>query len=172
MKNILGILLLLTLTLSLPTLSKLSEDDITLQYSGVTFKVPKNHVFVGFSEGKDDFLAFKYNNKPVENYIAFSKMIWEPNKKYDCEIDVFLKDVFIKNKNTKCNKDELETFEKVFLKGNDQGVWKNNGFTLYYTISIKDAFMFVINPNRTVIKVDSDFLSKSDLKRIARDILN
>jgi len=170
MKNILYIFLLLTF--SLPTLSNVSEDDMTLLYSGITFKLPKNHVFVGFSEGKDNFLVFKYNNQPVKNYIAFSNMIWQPNKKYGCDLDVFLKDAFIKNNNTKCSKDELETFAKVFLKGNDQGVWRNNGFTLYYTISNKDAFLFVINPTKNIIKVDSDFLSKSDLKRIASDLLN
>jgi len=44
-------------------------------------------------------------------------MIREPNIDYNCELNIFIKDAFLKNKDTKCNLNELNSFAKVFLMG-------------------------------------------------------
>jgi hypothetical protein len=166
------IYIIILLAFSVPTLSKLSEADVPLVYSGFKFNIPKDHVAVGSTGGKDNFLVFKYNSQPVKNYIAFSKMIPEPNINYNCELDIFIKDAFLNNKDTKCNLTELNSFRKVFLNDKDKGIWKKNGLMLYYTVSKKDAFLFVIDTHGTVIKVDSDFIDKAGLKKIASDLLH
>jgi len=152
--------------------SQYTNSDIKLIYSGLHFKIPKDNIAIGSNGGKDNFLVFKYSDQPQKKYIAFSKMLREPGVKYNCELSIFIKDAFLKKNDSVCNHNELDSFNKVFLANTDNGVWEGKGTTLYYTISSKDIFLFIVDPHGTVIKIDTDFVDKNGLKRIVSDITN
>ncbi len=170
MKKIISILIFTLF--SCPVFSQTIDSSVELVYSGMKFRVPGDHVVIGSMGGNDNFLVFRYTNEPGEKYIAFTIMTNNAKIDYKCEMNVFFNDVFNENKNSKCNRDELKAFKKIFLVNKNVGKWNNENYDFFYTIGKDDSFLFVVNKNGKVVKIDSDFMNKEGLKHIVHEYLN
>lgn len=164
--------ILIFLLISSPVFSQAVNSSIELVYSGMKFRVPGDHVVIGSMGGNDNFLVFRYSNELGKKYIAFTNMTNNSNINYKCEMSVFFNDAFNENKKSKCNQDELKAFKKIFLVNKDFGEWNNEKYSFFYTIGKKDSFLFIVDTNGKVVKIDSDFIDKQGLKHIVREYLN
>ena len=133
--------------------------------------MPGEHVVIGSMGGNDNFLVFRYSNELGKKYVAFSIMNNNANIDYKYELSVFFNDVFNENKNSKCNQDELKAFKNIFLVNKDFGKWNNENYDFFYTIGKEDSFLFVVNKNGNVVKIDSDFIDKEGLKHLVHEYL-
>ena len=146
-----------------------NPNNIELVYLGMKFKVPNNHMVIGSMGGIDNFLVFRYGADNGKKYIAFTNMT---NDNYICELNIILSDVFTENRNSRFNSNELELFTQTFLTNKEFGEWSNDQHRFFYTIGNKTgSFLFVINKNGKIIKIDSDFLDKEGLYNIVSGYL-
>ena len=91
---------------------------------------------------------------------------------YACELSVFFHDSFLKNSNSDCNKDEMKAFYQVFIENKEHAHFKQNGYSIYFTIGETDAFLFFVDPAGKVVKIDTDFLGKDELLSIVSNYLD
>lgn len=143
-----------------------AQKGIELIYAGVKFEIPSGFSLVADAPGDDNILIFRYGQKKGERYLAFTDMSSDASVDYGCNIVSFYDSLFSDNKDASCNKENLKILSDVFVNGRDVEVWEKGQFKLNLTSGKDSKFVFVTGPEGKILKIDTDFLSKSDLKAI------
>lgn len=159
------LILLATLTASCSFANNTAQDDhIKLVYNGLDLRVPAGHSTIGSLPERDGFLVLRYGEAQGRDYIGFARS--NPAKQADCDTSTFFEALIQDGPEKDCKEEELEAFRHVFLEGAEAGVWQIEGHSLYHVIDDELAIVFAVDDDGGVVKVDSDFLDKEQLKRV------
>lgn len=142
-----------------------SGDSFKFIYAGFDFILPENQSVIGSMGGGDNIIIFRYGDVVGEKYISFTNMTNDENINYGCDAKEFFNDSFSFKKETSCNNDQLTAFQSVFLLNRDYGVWGKEK-NVYFSFDLSESIVFVLGKDGSVVKIDSDFLSKEELKDI------
>jgi len=88
-----------------------------------------------------------------------------------CRPSAFFAAVFADGADAGCNKEGIDAFQKVFVETKETGVWSGEKLTVYYSISDDQSFLFAFDKSDTAFKIDTDFLTKTDLKDLVSGAL-
>lgn len=160
---------LMILTFSGYAASGVSSPFIEVMYSGFKLKIPESPLIVGYLGGAADSLVIKYSKSPGSRYIGFTN----DNDLYTgkCTPEVFFKKVVSEQSTDDCD-GSVKAFRDVFSKDSDFGVWVNSKNKFYYFINNEESsFLFLISDDGTVVKMESDFLKKSDFEKALSNYL-
>ncbi len=116
-------------------------------------------------------LILRYGSEKGKRYLAFSDMKGDKTVDFGCDPAKFFGAIFTNASGTDCNQDELGAFKKVFVNGHDVGSWSGDKLTVYFSVSNDKSFLFAFDSSGKSIKIDSDFLSKSELKNVVSGAL-
>ncbi len=150
----------------LSTLSYAGEQPVRFIYSGFDFYVPAGATVIGSQGGPDNFTFFRYGDKKGKDYLAFTDITDEAID-YGCKTKEFYAHLAGLSGPSTCSKQEIDSFNKVFVQGAEVGSWSGSDLTSYYFYKDDQAFLFVFSKDK-VIKIDTDHLSKSGLKSIIK----
>ncbi|PCJ36400.1 MAG: hypothetical protein COA99_13200 [Moraxellaceae bacterium] len=166
MKNICLIILILGSSFCF---AKTDAIDVHLVYSGFDFLIPSGQDAVGANGGDNNFLVFRYGKEKGTEYLAFTDI--SNDEGYGCKSSEFYADLFEIRENSKCNKNELVTFKESLIENSESGSWKGKNTISYYSISEPQSLVFLVYKDK-VIKVDTDFLTKKELKKIFEKVID
>lgn len=136
---------------------------IEVIYSGLRLKIPASPLIIGYLGGNAESLVVKYSESPGSGYIGFTN----DHDLYtgSCAPEVFLEKVVSNPDADDCD-GAVKAFQNVFLKTGDYGIWAGSGNKFYYFMNNEEpSFLFWVSDEGTVIKMESDFLEKSDFER-------
>lgn len=150
----------------LPSFVLASEEDVRFIYSGFDFIVPSGAVVFGAQGGSDNFTFFRFGEQKGKYYLSFTDITSE-SPGYGCEAKVFYSHLAGVSGASTCSKSEIDSFKKVFVGDSEVGEWLGKELAAYYFYGAEKSHMFIFSKNR-IIKIDTDFLSKSDLKHIIK----
>ena len=139
---------------------------IEVSYSGYVFLVPQKASVIASIGGSDNILALRYGAEKGKRYLAFSEIKGDGAVDFGCAPSVFFGAVFAASADAGCNPDELSAFKKVFVEKQDAGKWAGDKLTVYFSIGKEQSFLFVFDGAGKAIKIDTDFLSKAELKDV------
>lgn len=142
-----------------------------LLYSGHVFSVPQKPTLVASIGGDDNILVLRYGAKKGKKYIAFSDVKNDESQSFGCEASVFFAAIFTASSGDSCNSDELTAFKDVFVNGHDVGEWAGYKLKVYFSIGSDQSFLFAFDANGKMIKIDTDFLAKTELKDVVSNAL-
>jgi hypothetical protein len=144
---------------------------LRLNYQGLDFYIPKNPVTIGFLGTESDLLLVKYSQEPGEKYIGFGIESKDFNTG-GCNPEEFL-DTVLGESNDGCNKEDVESFRMVFVENRDAGVWASSDARFYYFLSDKKSTVFHVldNQKRRSLMIESDFISKKEIRKALSDFL-
>lgn len=142
-----------------------------LLYSNHTFSVPKNTTLVALLGGDDNILVLRYGSEKSKKYIAFSDVKSDESQSFGCEPSVFFAALFTASSGDTCNSDELTAFKDVFVNDHDVGEWAGDKLKVYFSIGNNQSFLFAFDGSGKMIKIDTDFLSKTELKNVVSHAL-
>ena len=142
-----------------------SGKSFKLSYSGINVSIPAGQKAIGSAGGEGNFLVFKFSEKAGKKYLAFTDITKDNSIKYGCDTNIFFSVLYKESANNTCNVEELAAYEHVFLKDTDHGIWVTGSIKAYYMVGKTQSFVFLFSKNK-IIKIDSDFLSKDQLKNI------
>jgi hypothetical protein len=162
-KSYLSLLLLLTIFGCHASINPVKTD---LLYSGHVFSVPQNAFVIAAIGGDDNILILRYGPERGKKYLAFSDITGDNSVEFQCEPSAFFEALFTASTGEGCNQDELNAFKRVFIKNHDIGQWVGDKLTVYFSISQQQSFLFVFDDAGKAIKIDTDYLSKTDLKEV------
>lgn len=141
-------------------LSCSTEHTIPFSYYGLTFQVPKNPISGGASGKDDGFLALKYKTNAEVGYLAFSHITKHESKDFGCSSQAFFQSLFSGKNESTCNKQQLDTFNEVFIKNASIHLGTLKDFPIYYSFGKDMNFLFITISEHVVLKIDSDFMSE------------
>jgi hypothetical protein len=142
-----------------------------LLYSGHVFSVPQNPTLVASIGGDDNILVLRYGPEKSKKYIAFSDVKSDESQSFGCEASVFFAAIFTASSGDSCNSDELTAFKDVFVNGHDVGEWSGDKLKVYFSIGKDQSFLFAFDATGKMIKIDTDYLSKTELKDVVSNAL-
>lgn len=142
-----------------------------LFYSGHFFTVPQNAFVIASTGGDDNMLILRYGPDKGKKYLAFSDIRGDKSVDFGCDPSKFFGALFSNMSGIDCNQDQLSAFKKVFVNGHDVGSWSGDKLTVYFSVSNDQSFLFAFDSSGKSIKIDSDFLSKSELRNIVSSAL-
>lgn len=90
---------------------------------------------------------------------------------FGCKPALFFKAVFADDVDADCSQDEVAAFKKVFILGQDAGKWLGDRLTIYHSVGASQSFLFAFDGSGRTIKIDTDFLSKDELKAVVNGAL-
>ncbi len=147
------------------------NDRVDLRYSGFQFDVPSGAEAIGSTGGKDNFLVLRYGQDKGKKYLAFTDMTNDDSVEYGCAPVKFYVAVFSADVDADCNGEQISAFKQVFLSDDESSVWKGSDANVFYTLSSGVGYLFLVKDSGRVIKIDSDFLSKAELKKVVEGYL-
>lgn len=143
-----------------------------VHYGGHVFSVPVSpYVIALLGSGEERALILRYGEVKGEKYLAFSGVESNEDMDYGCAVDVFFNALFTGVDAMSCNSDVLEAFAAVFIRQHVVGKWEGNTLTAYFSMGDEQSFVFLLNGVGAIIKIDSDFLSKEELKTLVENAL-
>lgn len=73
--------------------------------------------------------------------------------------------------NTGCDELAIQSFRHVFVEDREAGVWSGKSRDFYYFISDKKSTIFFASgtPEEKIIKVDSNFLTRKQIKQLFKE---
>lgn len=148
------------------------NDRVDLRYSGFQFDVPRGAEAIGSTGGKDNFLVLRYGQEKGKKYLAFTDMTNDDSVEYGCAPSKFYVAVFSADADADCNGEQVSAFRKVFMNDGEGSVWKGGDTAVYYTVASGMKYLFLVNEGGRVIKIDSDFLTERDLKKVVSGYLD
>ncbi|SDU15977.1 hypothetical protein [Halopseudomonas salegens] len=170
MKKVFFVLFLSFAVISCKALATPAKTD--LHYSGHVFSVPVNaHVIAVLGDGDETMLVLRYGPEKGERYLAFSDIEDDKDASYGCEPSVFFAALFTEAPGEGCSADMLSSFNDVFVKQHDVGKWEGDKLTVYFSIGEELSFLFAFDAAGESIKIDTDFLSKEELKALVDSAL-
>ncbi|TBW52567.1 hypothetical protein EZI54_16125 [Marinobacter halodurans] len=159
---------ILLVTLVIPAFAFANDNGLRVVYKHYDFYPPANPVAVGFLGSDNNTLIFKYSPDAGDNIVGFSTE--DELNTGGCDPEAFFTNVLNKN-NANCDELSLKTFRHVFAKDRETGIWSNGEYKFYYFLGKKHSTVFFIPNNiaAKIIKVDSNFLTKNEMKSLLRD---
>lgn len=151
--------------------ASVKPEKMDLLYNGHVFSVPQKASVIASIGGSDNILALRYGAEKGKRYLAFSEIKGDEAVDFGCEPAVFFGAVFAASADAGCNPDELNAFKKVFVEKQDAGKWVGDKLTVYFSIGKELSFLFVFDGAGKAIKIDTDFLSKAELKDVVSGAL-
>ena len=149
----------------LPLSLSSSGSDLRIVYGELDFYIPKNPNLVGYLGTDSEILIAKYSDEPGKNIVGFS-LDKEVNTG-GCSPDVFFRSV-LSNNEFECNEEAVESFQYVFMKNRDSGIWLSDNKEFFYFIGSDKSTVFFVekgNDSKT-FKIESNLLSKERIKKI------
>lgn len=144
-----------------------TSKDVRISYSGLDFYVPGEIVAIGSAGGEDNFLGLKYSPTPGKRFIAFTKEgIYGTG---GCDYPAFFQQVLMESDTNDCEQSAVESFRQVFKVGHESGVWSEGGYDVYFFPGDQKVFVFLVLDDKTVIKIDSDFLDTEGMRAVLAD---
>jgi hypothetical protein len=143
-------------------LSEVPPDNLNVIYSGISFKIPKHPVAIGHIGRGSDSLIIKYSRDPGNKYISISK---EVDLNFEgCSPNHFFEMILSDTVPSACE-GSISAFREIFVKNSSHGAWLGSEHKFYYfIIGDNSSFIFSVLDDGLVIKFESDFLVKSELK--------
>lgn len=142
-----------------------------LLYSDHVFSVPQNPTLIASLGGDDNILVVRYSALKSKKYIAFSDVKNDESASFGCEASVFFAALFTASPGDSCNLDELNAFKDVFVNGQDVGEWAGDKLKVYFSIGKDQSFLFAFDATGKMVKIDTDYLSKAELKDVVSNAL-
>ncbi|WP_250657053.1 hypothetical protein [Alkalimarinus coralli] len=147
-------------------MSVLSDNSsVKFIYSGFDFYIPGGASIIGTKGGRENFTFFRYGSNNGKEFLAFSDISKDDTIEYGCDVQEFYAQLAGRSSSNSCSQSEIASFKKYFVGNSDTGEWSNTDFTSYYFSNNEHSFLFVFKDDK-VIKIDSDFMDKNELKRI------
>lgn len=144
-----------------------TSSNVRISYSGLDFYIPSEIVAIGSAGGEDNFLGFKYSPTPGERFIAFTKEgVFGTG---GCDYPAFFQQVLMVSDTNDCEQSAVESFRQVFKVGSESGVWSEGEYDVYFFPGDQKVFVFLVLDDKTVIKIDSDFLDKEGMRSVLAD---
>ncbi|SRR5690554_1546798 len=135
-------------------------------YANHTFNIPANPAVIAWTGSNDNMLIFRYGSLQGKRYLTFSDLTQDKSIQHNCSHASFFAAVFSDASHPECNQDEITAFRAIFTNEHHTGIWNIDKTTVYFSIANGNAFLFIVDGFGTLIKVDSDFLTQAQLKRI------
>jgi len=144
-----------------------ATDDIQLHYNGHSFSVPASPLVIASPGVKENMLILRYGSERGKRYIGFSDINSDQSLRLGCASSDFFAAVFAGGDGSGCDAEQVAAFKKTFVNDRETGSFQTKKMTVYYSIGNDLSFLFAFDKENTAIKIDSDFLSKEQLKRVA-----
>lgn len=148
----------------LPSLAIGGEREVRFIYSGLEFLVPSGAVVFGAEGGGDNFTFFRFSDQKGKNYLTFTDITYE-SIDYGCGAKEFFAHLAGVSGPSTCSKSEIESFKKLFVGNSEVGEWSGKELIAYYFYGSDKSHMLVFS-NDKIIKIDTDYLAKPDLRKI------
>lgn len=161
MKKIIYVLALL-----LFSSTTLSANNIKLIYATLEFSIPSGFSTLADLHNDENFLVFKYGTNKSADYLAFTNMTNDSSLEYGCLPYTFYNDLFSNANESQCNAESLTILRDVFINNATVDIWHYKHAQLNYSQKDGKSFVFLTTHNGKLIKIDSDFIIKQDLKNI------
>lgn len=142
-----------------------------LLYNGHLFSVPQETFVIASLGGNDNTLVLRYGPGKGKKYLVFAEMKNDENADYGCDQSVFFGTLFKASPGDGCNVEQLTAFKSVFVDGHDVGEWAGDKLTVYFSIGSEQSFLFAFDSAGKVIKIDTDFMDKAELKAVVSSAL-
>lgn len=139
---------------------------VDLRYSGFQFNVPSGAEAIGSTGGNDNFLVIRYGPDKGKKYLAFTNMTHDESLEYGCAPAKFYAVVFSADEEAGCNEEQVSYFRRIFLSDDESSVWNGLDAVVYYTGASGIKYLFLVKGGSRLIKIDSDFLSEKELKKV------
>lgn len=158
--------LMLILAISLPLLGCATagqSEDLRVLYHDHDFYLPADPVLMAYLGSDNNILAVKYSEQQGKQYVSFSV---EPEfEAGGCSFSAFFTQV-LNGVDQGCDELAVRSFEAVFVRDRESGVWSGGDRQFFYFLSPKRSTVFLVSPAEggTLYKVESDFLDKASLK--------
>lgn len=142
--------------------SRPDHPELTVLFAGLSFSLPAQPKVIAMPNGRGDFLVFKYSNQRGKDYLAFSQEAVLDNS---CSSEAFFQAVVNPTAHSLCNAQAVRVFTQQFVDQYHAGFWTSAEHNAYYFQS-NDQPRFVFIPLATdqLLKIDSDFFSKQQLR--------
>lgn len=152
----------------LSSIASAESNDFKFVYHGLNFYIPDAPKSAGFLGTESDTIIFKYGDNPGEKLIGFS--VENKMETGGCEPVPFFNEVLGKE-NTGCDELAVQSFRHVFVEDREAGVWSSKSRDFYYFISDKKSTIFFASgtPETKIIKVDSNFLTRKQIKQVFKE---
>ena len=131
-------------------------------FAGLSFSLPAQPKVIAMPNGRGDFLVFKYSNQRGKDYLAFSQ---EAVIDKSCSSEEFFQAVVNPDPNTLCNSHAVTAFTQQFADQYPAELWpsaKHNAY--YFQTNDQHQFVFIPLAADQLLKIDSDFFSKQQLR--------
>lgn len=140
---------------------------LSVLLAGLSFNLPTQPKVIAMPNGCGDFLIFKYSNQPSQDYLAFSL---EAAIDESCSSEEFFQAVVNPDPNTLCNSHAVTAFTQQFADQYPAELWpsaKHNAY--YFQTNDQRQFVFIPLAADKLLKLDSDFFSKQQLRGVLGD---
>lgn len=151
-------------------MSAYSQPDVELRYSDLKISLPSKFTLIGDAGGSDNILIIRYGKEKGRKFIAFTDMTNDESIEFGCPVNVFFQDLFSGSGATNCNEKNLGIFRETFITNKDVEVWAIGSYVVNYSGGKDKSFAFISDKNGKLVKIDSDFLSKDDYKKLLKGI--
>lgn len=151
-------------------MSAYSQPDVELRYSDLKISLPSKFTLIGDAGGSDNILIIRYGKEKGKKFIAFTDMANDKSIEFGCPVNVFFQDLFSGSDATSCNEKNLDIFRETFITNKDVEMWSVGNYVVNYSGGKDKSFAFISGKDGKLVKVDSDFLSKDDYKKLLKGI--
>lgn len=131
-------------------------------FAGLSFSLPAQPKVIAMPNGRGDFLVFKYSNQRGKDYLAFSQEAVLDNS---CSSEAFFQAVVNPAAHSLCNAQAVRVFTQQFADQYSAELWpsaKHNAY--YFQTNDQRRFVFIPLVADQLLKIDSDFFSKQQLR--------
>lgn len=150
--------------------SVFANTDIELVYSDIRFKIPGNFSVIGDAGDSQNILIFRYGDEPGKMFLAFSDLTNDKSINYGCPTNIFFHNVFFDSDESGCDPDKIRLIKGSFVENRSVERWSSKKYSIAYSSNKEKSYIFIIGDNGKLVKIDSDFLKKESLKRVAMGI--
>lgn len=122
---------------------------------------------------KKSFITFLYEANKRNKYITVSARGYDIPQQESikgCDMDVLLKGAFSGKEQSACNPMRVDIYKQSFVEDRDIALDRKGKYDLYYSLKPGDSYLFIVAPDKTTIRIDSDYLVKSDFDQIVDSI--
>lgn len=146
------------------------ERPLHIVYQDFDFYVPENPTTIGYLGTENNILIAKYSDKPGEKVIGFS--VENDMNTAGCKPDQFFASA-TNEVGVDCDKSSMEAFRHVFVDNREVGAWNGEEYNFYYFVADNMSTVFVTGdePASIILKIDSNFLTRQQIKQVVTKYL-
>jgi len=140
-----------------------SAGSFILAYGGAKFNLPLSPVAVGASP---TIVVVKYSMLSGKRYISAST-VEDDFYNGSCDYKDFFDSAMASPSNNLCGEEEIKSFQYVFMREAESGLWIKGGKYYYNFIREKgkEGRVFIVDDDKLTM-IASDFLTKKEWKTI------